>query len=394
MRSGAIFDLLRRTLGGDAVELDPEGLPRALPPATDAVAALCGMAHQRGLRVRIEGGGTWMAADAPADFAISTRTLNRIREISASGQFAAVDAGVALNRLHRELGSQGLWLPLDPPGLPERTVGSVVATGTGGPCRHGFGPVGSQVQSLTLVTGDGRVMPVDLAAPGTRPGPVPLGSFGAFGVIAEVRFRLVPLPETRMVLVAVGERDVLTRQARELMEEGVAAITLELLSPAGPGAEWTLVLELAGTRESVDIEVLRADARSEVAWTRLFPDEAGRLQSAAALAALAGPVTLRIGGLPDGLDDMLDLVEIRLGLDVVSAGAGRGTLRWSGEPGIAALRELRHGCAVREVPVTLERGPWDLRRTLGHFGAYHEGPGLGDAAPDPTFAVVLEAAPG
>jgi hypothetical protein len=74
-------------------------------------------------------------------------------------------------------------------------------------------------------------------------------------------------------------------------------------------------------------------------------------------------------------------------------------LRWSGEGPVDALREVRHLAAEREIPLTLERAPWPLRSTLGHFGAYREGVGRlvsklrSTFDPDPTFAVALEGGP-
>ena len=60
---------------------------------------------------------------------------------------------------------------------------------------------------------------------------------------------------------------------------------------------------------------------------------------------------------------------------LISAGAGTGAVRWSGEAPPDRFRLLRRQLADREVPVTLERAPWELRRVVGHFGAYQEGVG-------------------
>ena len=67
---------------------------------------------------------------------------------------------------------------------------------------------------------------------------------------------------------------------------------------------------------------------------------------------------------------------------------------------VAALRDIVPGegviAAEREIPLTLERAPWDFRHALGHFGAYREGVGRLVAKlrstfdPAPTFAVALE----
>ena len=69
-----------------------------------------------------------------------------------------------MDALRRRLADDGMWLAIDPPGRPERSIGSVVATGTAGPLRQGFGPVRDHVLGCTVVTGDGRVV----RAGGTR----------------------------------------------------------------------------------------------------------------------------------------------------------------------------------------------------------------------------------
>ena len=400
--SDPIFVRLRHALGEAAVERDPAGILRALPDSTAAVAIVCGLAHEQGWRIRIEGHGTWMPSDAPADLALSTRRLNRVLEVAPADLVATAEAGVAMAALDRALADRGAWLPLDPPGHPERSIGSVIATGTAGPLRHGHGPVRDHILGGTIVTGDGRVITaggrVVKNVAGYDLTRLQVGGFGAFGVVTQVHLRLRARPEARVALLARGDRDLLTRQARALMEEQLAAATLELFSPApGEGPHWSLLLELIGTGAGVEAEVGRAAARSEVTWTRLSPDRANRFRDSAAVASLAVPTTFRIGVLPDGLDEMLDLLQARLGFGVIAAGAGRGSLRWSGEPTLDALRAVRHVAAEREIPLTLERAPWDLRRAFGHFGLYREGVGplvsrlRSTFDPDPTFAVALEA---
>jgi hypothetical protein len=98
---------------------------------------------------------------------------------------------------------------------------------------------------------------------------------------------------------------------------------------------------------------------------------------------------------PDALDELIDLLEERLGPGLLAGGPGRGLLRWSGSATAEALRAVRHLVAEREIPLTLERAAWPLRHALGHFGAYREGVGLlvdklrSTFDPDPTFPVAL-----
>jgi len=395
-----IFMRLRHSLGAGAVEADREGRPRAMPDSIEGIAQVCGLAHEQGWRIRLEGRASWMPPDTPADLALTTRALTRIREIAPADLVATSDTGVGFALLQRELAARRAWLALDPPGHPERSLGSIIATGTAGPLRHGVGPVRDHLLGGTIVTGDGRVIKaggnVVKNVAGYDLTKLQVGGFGAFGVVAQVHLRLRALPAARLTLLARGERDLLTRQARALMEVQLAAAALELCSPAlAAGADWTLALELSGTAAAVEAEAARAVAHSEVTWERLAPDSASAFWHTVARGPLGEPTTIRLGVFPDALDELIDLLDERLGPGLLAGGPGRGLLRWSGSATAEALRALRHLVAEREIPLTLERAAWPLRQALGHFGAYREGVGVlvdklrSTFDPDPTFPVAL-----
>lgn len=399
--SGLVARRLEELLGPGAVEPAADGLPRVLPAGTDETARVCGLAHQEGWRVRVEGQGTWTPPDAPADFALATPRLNRILALAPADLVAGVEAGVPLDTLQGALEREGTWLALDPPGRRGRSIGSLVATATAGPLRHSFGPVRDHLLGVTVVTGDGRVVraggQVVKNVAGYDLTRLQAGGFGAFGVITELHLRLRALPGARTTLIATGPRDTLTRQGRELMEKGLTAWALELFSPALAGQpEWVLALRLGGTEGGVQDELVRARTGAAVPWTELAPEEARRFWDRASRAAQDGSLTLRMGVFPDGLDETIDLLEQRIGAGLVSAGPGRGMLRWTGDAPVPALRAIRHLVAEREIPLTLERAPWPVRTALGHFGAYREGVGalVGRLRetfdPAPTFAVALE----
>lgn len=397
----SIFMRLRHAFGEAMVERDRDGRPRVIPDSADGVAELCALAHANAWRVRVEGQATWMPADAPADVALATRGLARVVQVTPADLVATVEAGVPLVTLQHELRAAGAWLALDPPGRPERTIGSVVATGTAGPLRHGLGPVRDHILGGTIVTGDGRVIRVGGSVVKNVAGydltKLQVGGFGAFGVMTQLHLRLRALPARRVTLTARGERDLLTHQARALTERQLTAASLELFSPAlAAEAEWVLALELTGTEAGVDDEMARAMEAAETPWTRLTPEAATSFWQATARGVLAAPLTFRLGVFPDGMDDMLDVLAERLDTGFVSAGPGQGHLRWSGEASVDALRSVRRLAAEREIPLTLERASWTVRNAFGHFGAYREGVGRlvsklrSSFDPDPTFAVALE----
>jgi hypothetical protein len=84
------------------------------------------------------------------------------------------------------------------------------------------------------------------------------------------------------------------------------------------------------------------------------------------------PVAFRIGGLPEGGDELLDLVQHQVGDEWVSASPGAGVIRWAGDVAPDRLRHLRRTLAEKEVPLTLERAPWAVRCAVGHWGQYRE----------------------
>jgi glycolate oxidase FAD binding subunit len=377
----SLFTRLGELAGPGAVERDPRGLPRVAPDSVETLAQLCQEAQSQGWRIRVEGRGSWLSPDAPADFALSTRSLNQIMALSASDLVATVQAGVSVERLKHALHEAGLWLALDPPGHPERSLGSVVATGTAGPLRQGFGPVRDHILGVSVVTGDGRLLEaggrVVKNVAGYDLTKLQVGGFGAFGIIAAVHLRLRALLPADATLLVAGPRDRLTHLGRELVAAGRPMAALELFSPAlAAGAEWTLALRLAGSAESVESEAARLSEQASDGWQRLAPDRAANFWSQAARGALGGAIALRLGCVLDGLDELLDLLHQEVGEGLVSAGAGTGSVRWSGTAGADRIRELRRLTASREIPLTLERAPWELRRRLGHFGAYREGVGL------------------
>ena len=240
----------------------PAGCPRAIPETADALSLVCRLAHEEGWKIRVEGQGTWLPADAPADLAVSTRALDQVVSVSPADLVATVQAGTPLEALRRRLADEGMWLAIDPPGRPERSLGSVIATATAGPLRHGFGPVRDHVLGCTVATGDGRLVKaggrVVKNVAGYDLTKLQVGGFGGFGIIAEAHLRLRALPRADVTLVARGTRDTLTSAARDVMAAELVPAALELLSPAlAAEADWVLAARFLGTDAAVQGDVRR-----------------------------------------------------------------------------------------------------------------------------------------
>jgi glycolate oxidase FAD binding subunit len=375
-----IFDALK-AIAAEAVTIGADGLPRVAPESVEATANVMGEVNQRGWRVRIEGRASWMPPDAPADLAITTERLNRIISVAPADLVASAQSGVPLRSLRTALGHHRAWVPIDPPGSPDRTLGSVLATGTAGPLRHRFGPIRDQVLGTTVVTGDGRVIRsgglVVKNVAGFDLTKVQIGGFGAFGIITEVHLRVRALPASRVTLLGKGSLETLLDASRAINDARPEASLLELLSPALSGSsEWLLITQALGTAEgarAASERIIAAGAESELRFEPVEPLAADRLLSAIGEAMIESPVVVRAGVLAPSTPDLVDLIGETIGHGRLAASLGVGGLRWAGNPTPAHLRALRIRLAEREIPLTLERAPWGFRRAVGHFGAFREG---------------------
>ncbi len=383
-----ILEKVTALLGEGAVlEPSTDRVPRFAPGSPDAVALLLGTAHQEGWRVRIEGAGTWLQSDAPADLALTTRRLDRIPAIEPADLTATAEGGIGLDQLRQQLADRGAWLGIDPPGLAGRTLGSVVATATAGPLRHGFGPIKDHLLGVTFVTGDGRMVQsggrVMKNVAGYDLTRLQTGGFGAFGVIVLVHLRLRTLPRADVTYLLEGAREDLTQVGEDIAGAGLTAAALELVSPALARRErWVLAVRLAGSPALVaaDEAGLRAASGGGGGggggrFTALRAEEAHAFWMRLAEGFAVRPVTFRIGGVPEASDELLDLLQHQLGDEWISASPAAGAIRWTGEASIERLQRLRRTLAGLEVPLTLERAPWPWRSAVGHFGAYREGVG-------------------
>src|SRR3989442_2868100 len=110
----SLVDRVRALLGDDAVDVaaTPDGVPRVAPSSPDAVALLLGTAREEGWRVRVEGAGTWLPADAPADLALTTRRLDKVPAIEPQDLSAPADAGIGCRLLRHHPADPRPWLPV------------------------------------------------------------------------------------------------------------------------------------------------------------------------------------------------------------------------------------------------------------------------------------------
>ncbi|MGD8726317.1 MAG: FAD-binding oxidoreductase [Gemmatimonadales bacterium] len=369
---------LRSLLGDSAVvERTHHGEVRVAPHTEEVLSALLAAATEAKWKVQIEGHGSWMPTDSPAEVVVSTSALNTPPVFSAADLVVTASAGMHWSELQRQLHVRGAWVALDPPG-GERTVGSIVSTATAGTLRGSYGGVRDHVLGVTLVSADGRLLKfggvVVKNVAGFDLAKLVTGSFGAFGIVTSVTFRLRALPRADTTHLGKGSRDELFNAALDVLRTGTTPAALELLSPDVLGdAQWGLAVRLTGSAAEVEAARGALHGAVSIPLPELGRDEALALWRTVSSHVTERQTTVRLGALPSATDRMLDLTAHHLSADCTTVAVGVGSVRWSGTTALEDLRLLRHVAAQQEVPLTIERAPWQLRYSLGHFGAYREG---------------------
>jgi glycolate oxidase FAD binding subunit len=283
----------------------------AVEPATvaEAAEAMRALAVDR-LAVTFVGGGTDLDLGAPPvrlDAILRTRRLARIREHAPSDQIVAVEAGMPVAALQRALAPHGQRLALDPPDPERATVGGVVAANAFGPRRTRYGAVRDLVIGVTVIRADGVVAhgggKVVKNVAGFDLPRVLCGSLGTLGLVAEVVFRLHPLPEASATAVFEGLAGVDVRATvpalRELAVEPAALVALS------EGPRFTLAMRFEGFAPGVRDQVERVLARAGGGARLEGAEEAAWWARHDTLRA-AGPVRARATFAPAALVKALD----------------------------------------------------------------------------------------
>jgi glycolate oxidase FAD binding subunit len=240
----------------------------ALEPATveEAAEAMRALAADR-LAVAFVGGGTDLELGAPParlDAVLHTRRLDRIREHAPSDQIVAAEAGMTLAELQRRLAPHGQRLALDPP-LPGRaTLGGIVAANAFGPRRTRYGSVRDLVIGITIVRADGVVArgggKVVKNVAGFDLPRLFCGSLGTLGLVAEVVFRLHPLPEASATAVFEGLTAADVEETVPVLRDLAVEPTAMAALAAGPG--FALAVRFEGFAPGVRAQVTRTIERA------------------------------------------------------------------------------------------------------------------------------------
>jgi glycolate oxidase FAD binding subunit len=266
-----------RLLGADAVSVrgnfgrwhssEQPGTPVLLPRTEEEVADCLRVSTENRWQILPVGAATWLPASLETHqmgALLSVSRLDRIVQYEPADLTLAVGAGLSLAGVEREVAKEGQWLPVDPPGIEDGTLGGTLATGSSGGLALAYGAPRDLVLGLKVVTGDGRVLRFGGGVVKNVAGfdlvKLAVGSWGTLGVITEASVRLFPRPRRELLLVARGARlEDLVGAARiaasaPFQPAGIALLEQPVEAGARAARAAALVVRLAGAGERVERE--------------------------------------------------------------------------------------------------------------------------------------------
>ena len=210
------------------------------PGAVDDLARLLADSHAGGQAVIPFGGRTRMSVgNVPEryDTALDLGGLDSEVDHVPGDLTVVAAAGVRIGSLQDRLARSAQRLPFEPPKPDIATIGGAVASNPTSLTGISFGGIRDWVIGMRIVLGDGtdtrtggrvvkNVQGYDLHRLHT-------GAYGSLGVIAEVAFKLIPLPaNTRTVAAWFSSPEGATTTAQTVLESPILPEALSIL--AGP----------------------------------------------------------------------------------------------------------------------------------------------------------------
>ena len=200
------------------------------PDSIEELALLMAEASEIGLAVAPWGGGTRTElgnAISRLDLVADLSRMDSLIEYNPGDLTCTVQAGMPVSSLQGVLAQQGQFLAVDPP-LPGRaTIGGTLATGVSGPLKLQLGNPRDLVIGMKVVQADGKAVKsggqVVKNVSGYDMARLHIGGLGTLGVIAEVSFKLTPLPAGQATVVATFD------SSREALDAGLSIMHSQIL---------------------------------------------------------------------------------------------------------------------------------------------------------------------
>ena len=252
-----VISRLKDVLGSSGWSQDPDQLDPLLhewrrrwrgatplmvqPDSTAQVAAVVSICAAHGVAITPQGGNTGLVGGQipQGEILLSTRRLNRVREVARLDECVVVEAGVTLAETQAAAIKENRLFPLSLAAESAATIGGVLSTNAGGTAVLRYGVARDLVLGIEAVLPDGRVFEGLKRLRKDNTGydlkQLLIGAEGTLGIITAASLKLYPQPRSRAVaIVGLASADKtleLLQRARE--ETGGAVEAFELMGRQG-----------------------------------------------------------------------------------------------------------------------------------------------------------------
>lgn len=178
------------------------------PADTRELAEVVRVCADAGIAIVPQGGNTGLVGGAVPEggIVLSTRRLNRIRELDPANRTITVEAGVILADVQAAVDKAGLLFPLSLGAEGSCSIGGNLATNAGGVTVVRYGNARDMVLGLEVVLADGRIWDGLKALRKDNTGynlkQVFLGAEGTLGIITAAVLKLFAQPRTKVTALA------------------------------------------------------------------------------------------------------------------------------------------------------------------------------------------------
>ena len=216
--------------------------PKAVvfPETIEEVSKVVAHANQQHLTIVPRGNGTKMGMGGvpkKMDLILSTSRLNHITDSDCDNLTLSVESGITLNEIQKHLAKEGrgYFLPLDSAFTEKATLGGIVATNSSGPKRLLYGTARDLITGIKTVFPNGDIVVSGGKTVKNVSGydmcKLLIGSFGTLGIICEITFKLLPLPEKEAtLLVPFARLEEADAFVHEITHSQLIPASLEMLN--------------------------------------------------------------------------------------------------------------------------------------------------------------------
>jgi glycolate oxidase FAD binding subunit len=282
-----LFSKLQEIVGEANVIQDPDKLkayaldgkkPKVIvyPGTIDEVSKIVSYANQQHLTIIPRGSGTKMGMGGipkKIDIILYTNRLNRITDSDCDNLTLSAESGITLNEVQKSLAKvgKGYFIPLDPPFTDKATLGGIVATNSTGPKRLIYGTVRDLIIGTKAVFPNGDIVVSGGKTVKNVSGydmcKLLIGSYGTLGILCEMTFKLLPLPEKEATLLLsfarLEEGDGFVREMRgsQLIPSSIETLNamavqkMKYSMSMPPNGNYLVAIGLEGVDESIDRQI-------------------------------------------------------------------------------------------------------------------------------------------